>query len=944
MLTSLTAQVFEKEVKSYVYYCEGGPQCKMQLPKDDIKTMTLMQPFLVFQLFLPLGQSFSFELSVSDTGGTRRRLVFSTAFTDVKRTPLHCQIPLATVRHGVWLNLAFSMADLVMRYFSGQTFKSVDLIALGTCCKLRKLFTLKSPPLTTEGDPLDLIGAEPIPKNCDFAPGTECLTVLFDAQQIVSDSVSIASDWRPSSEPESLNMTPGSSGDLSSLSRRLTSTAKCGYEGPMGLAFGSRVPLGSIPAVPQAKAEGEDPMPSPGKGPSRRTARQGTAGSKGSSALPPASPLDSTSHNSGMTLSGLSTPDSNASHASHKKGGEALVSPGGKRTGGGKSARAPRPTNLEGNLPAMGAAAGRQIMSKLPPRSMEKVAPTKPPPLAADASEAKAPTETKRRGLPPRLPALASSGRGSGSDQGHIGGDKDKSLGSSGSVFCMSDDERVIDSCGGTPLMGSPSTSPSRASLMRYPEPAAVPSSPRPAGNLQLPEVEGTSSPGGAGGGAQQSTEDLPLSKQSSFARSSCRSSFARGSGNTRRQLYGAGGKSMDDGGPVGRAAGDAPLGGSPAMEVEERSWECGYGSLSDSSVSPPKVPPPGEGASPADFMPSKYSFSTRPRARDSKHSSAVSEVSDSPTYHCGEQTPSPCVGKENAESVHTGQSAAVVMRRSVLSEVGRERVMASRGGMQDSVAHMAESVESVRESINSMCGDELEAGRHVAYTGCGDRMGSTGSVGFGSVEDGDALLGAATTLGFGLAATMTGRGASAGLGATHAGHMAEVLDGEAPACEPGRAPEGVEATAGSGAAAVHERRNTTNMEGLGSGGGMVPRGSSGALQWSPEAALPQERKGSFQSNAGDMDRVLNPVDSICNNLGHRHIYTPPVIPASRVGEDPFASISFRDKKGINSSTQNGKGDLVTDSIDGDCDLDLLYDPILNFYYDPRTNKYYELL
>ncbi|KAK3273278.1 hypothetical protein CYMTET_18484 [Cymbomonas tetramitiformis] len=205
MLTSLTAQVFEKEVKSYVYYCEGGPQCKMQLPKDDIKT--------------------------------------------------------------------------------------------STCCKLRKLFTLKSPPLTTEGDPLDLIGAEPIPKNCDFAPGTECLTVLFDAQQIVSDSVSIASDWRPSSEPESLNMTPGSSGDLSSLSRRLTSTAKCGYEGPMGLAFGSRVPLGSIPAVPQAKAEGEDPMPSPGKGPSRRTARQGTAGSKGSSALPPASPLDSTSHN-----------------------------------------------------------------------------------------------------------------------------------------------------------------------------------------------------------------------------------------------------------------------------------------------------------------------------------------------------------------------------------------------------------------------------------------------------------------------------------------------------------------------------------------------------------------------------------------------------------------------------------------------------------------------
>ena len=61
------------------------------------------------------------------------------------------------------------------------------------------------------------------------------------------------------------------------------------------------------------------------------------------------------------------------------------------------------------------------------------------------------------------------------------------------------------------------------------------------------------------------------------------------------------------------------------------------------------------------------------------------------------------------------------------------------------------------------------------------------------------------------------------------------------------------------------------------------------------------------------------------------NLFTPPVIPASRIGDGGLGDVSGSIK---------GLGD----SFGGDEELDLMYDPILNFYYDPKTNKYYELL
>eukprot|EP00899_Mesostigma_viride_P017364 jgi/Mesvir1/25629/Mv01849-RA.2 len=152
----------------------------------------LLQPCLILQCFLPLGQPFSMELSVSDTAGTRRKMFFSSAFADAKSTPLHCQIPLHPVLHGQWLNLAVDMAGLFESCFRGQSFHSLDLLALGPVCRIRKIFTLKSMPsaLGRAGDMSPGADASAgfddiIPRVHDFPAGVESCLQCLDAEKVM---------------------------------------------------------------------------------------------------------------------------------------------------------------------------------------------------------------------------------------------------------------------------------------------------------------------------------------------------------------------------------------------------------------------------------------------------------------------------------------------------------------------------------------------------------------------------------------------------------------------------------------------------------------------------------------------------------------------------------------------------------------------------------------
>lgn len=158
------SRVYDKSSKGYIYEV-GGTQTKIQLPADDRKhTLRLQQPYLLFQVRVPLGKSFGVELGFHDAFGTRRRILLSTAFKETRQTPLHTRVPLpVTVRNG-WLNICLDLPDLVATNFQGQAFNSLDFISISAWCSLRKIFTLKNPPQDSLNPTSE---AQPIPEGLD---------------------------------------------------------------------------------------------------------------------------------------------------------------------------------------------------------------------------------------------------------------------------------------------------------------------------------------------------------------------------------------------------------------------------------------------------------------------------------------------------------------------------------------------------------------------------------------------------------------------------------------------------------------------------------------------------------------------------------------------------------------------------------------------------------
>lgn len=146
-------KVYDKDVKSFVYILEGETATtKMSLPRDEKQSLWLIQRYLVLQLHVPLGHSFSLEFGVTDTGNNKRRILLSSNHRDITITQLHARFPLNILRLGIWLNLCLDLQSLVGETFKGQSFKALENLTISASCRLRKIFTMKSQPFDTTGD------------------------------------------------------------------------------------------------------------------------------------------------------------------------------------------------------------------------------------------------------------------------------------------------------------------------------------------------------------------------------------------------------------------------------------------------------------------------------------------------------------------------------------------------------------------------------------------------------------------------------------------------------------------------------------------------------------------------------------------------------------------------------------------------------------------------
>ena len=146
-------KVYDKDVKSFVYILEGETTTtKMSLPKDEKQSLLLIQRFLILQLYVPLGHSFSLEFGITDSGNNKRRILLSSNHREVTITHLHARFPLNILRLGVWLNLCMDLQSLVGKTFKGQSFKALENLTISASCRLRKIFTMKLQPFDTTDD------------------------------------------------------------------------------------------------------------------------------------------------------------------------------------------------------------------------------------------------------------------------------------------------------------------------------------------------------------------------------------------------------------------------------------------------------------------------------------------------------------------------------------------------------------------------------------------------------------------------------------------------------------------------------------------------------------------------------------------------------------------------------------------------------------------------
>jgi len=144
-------KVFDKDMKGSIYYIDGA-QTKLQIPPTEKESLGLLQPFLVFQIYIPQGKPLHIEIAVTDIDKTKRRLIFhsGSGSKGIVINPLHARIPISSFGRDQWLNLSIDVFAFAHYCFKGVEVQSIDLIQITSTCKLRKIFTMRSPLMDDE--------------------------------------------------------------------------------------------------------------------------------------------------------------------------------------------------------------------------------------------------------------------------------------------------------------------------------------------------------------------------------------------------------------------------------------------------------------------------------------------------------------------------------------------------------------------------------------------------------------------------------------------------------------------------------------------------------------------------------------------------------------------------------------------------------------------------
>lgn len=180
---------------------DSNNNCKLQIPRDEKHSLGLIQPFLVMQLYIPNGKSFTFEINLTDGTRTRRRLIFTTGTKEISTSTLHTKIPLNSLTRNTWLNFSIDIASFCTSLFKGSVFRTLDSFNICSHCRLRRVFAMRTPLLDVNDESHDLAGNAPLdilPKSVEFPVGVNFSNQVYSFDKIGQDT---SNDDIPKIEP-----------------------------------------------------------------------------------------------------------------------------------------------------------------------------------------------------------------------------------------------------------------------------------------------------------------------------------------------------------------------------------------------------------------------------------------------------------------------------------------------------------------------------------------------------------------------------------------------------------------------------------------------------------------------------------------------------------------------------------------------------------------------
>ena len=161
-LSGPVSKISDKYTQSDVFSLSKSG--KLAMPRSPRQHLSMTNPFITIQIFIPSSKSFILDLSLLDSSYTKRKLTFANCIK-IYKDPIHTKLPAAFFPKDSWCNLCIDLATLCSCYFS-HTFNEIEAISIGGVCKIRRIFMSISP-LDTEELP-----------NCYKLPGKFLMFVV----------------------------------------------------------------------------------------------------------------------------------------------------------------------------------------------------------------------------------------------------------------------------------------------------------------------------------------------------------------------------------------------------------------------------------------------------------------------------------------------------------------------------------------------------------------------------------------------------------------------------------------------------------------------------------------------------------------------------------------------------------------------------------------------